>query len=545
MNSSKNTEIITNIKKTEINAHFKDSDTINHRSAQEKNLKRLADILKSDNYKSELIKAETKEKEHKPDHSYCDYKQTDSERVTEKRICRCFYFYNNTSDELKCRNCKFVFKKRNIGDITIIDYEVPTKYVIDGVGGIDWVLQDKGEMLAAEVKPCSSNETLVRMLAEAATYTIDTDYIPAVCFFLKDEKGSDTKQYLDYLKYKENSDFKDILKFKNFRILGIETTANTFKIIDMSDYKDENKNIDIYPQNKALCDFDTALKIQEVSTQDLKKGYVINNKNYISYMPEEKWEEFLCDMKPIHKEQFLKGGGGELKPEKNRPPKMASYASSSRMLYKLAREIPEFCFEKEMEFKIKNIKTTAYLDGFYKSDMQYIFIEAKCREIYYSKQVFEVNQKYRTVYDFINKSGIGLRCEEITEKCREGYMNVRFSLGDQFIEYFDIKQMICHLLGIATAVLNGKYSDLPIAFKYLIFNPTTLKSLENNKITEIYHETVKECKSIPYKKLFSVIIDFLTTQNQSKYLQNIDDVISNFTFEICNQADFKCKITTD
>ena len=148
--------------------HLKDEKEIYYltKEYQIAYIERLADICKkaySDKKNKDDILRESlgipnenriDKKEHKYDHTEC--KGCDTETRTEKRICRCMYYFNQNEYPKRCDNksCKFYKKWKNVGDIEIVDYEVPTKYVIDQVGGIDLILKDKnGKLYGAEVKP--------------------------------------------------------------------------------------------------------------------------------------------------------------------------------------------------------------------------------------------------------------------------------------------------------------------------------------------------------------------------------------------------------
>ncbi len=296
----------------------------------------------------------------------------------------------------------------------------------------------------------------------------------------------------------------------------------------------------VYPKEKIYHAFDMAIKEASVTDDtELNTGYVINGTKYMAYAENSAWDEFLNTMKPEHRKQFGEGAGGELKPKDNQPPKMASYASSSRMLYLLAKDTPDFQFEKQLPFVVKCTNTTAYLDGFLKTKNKYYFIEAKCREIYQHKPIFEVSEKYTDLYDYINKNPTDLKCNIVDGKCKDGYMKVKFTSRNSPIERFDIKQMICHLAGISTAVLNGDYTDSPIAFEYLIYNPKKLPlpEKEGKKIIKIYNQTVAEATTIDFKELFRIILDFLSETTGIPSPANKIWIVDNFTFEVCEQED--------
>ena len=144
-------------------------------------------------------------KQHYPNHKWCSgIYDPNSTKLTEKRICRCMFYYNESFQ--KCQNCLLQTKWKNVGQIQITNYECPTKHVYKNVGGMDLIFDDT---YAVEVKPQNSSETLTRMFAEIMTYTIDCadDYKPAICFF------EDSQQMKDFEKYKDNPDLQFIIKF--------------------------------------------------------------------------------------------------------------------------------------------------------------------------------------------------------------------------------------------------------------------------------------------------------------------------------------------
>ena len=198
--------------KTEL---YKDKFDINQRTKYLENSKELANIIKKANDENDFAKyfldeSKISDKEYKPKHNECDMKESDSSRTTEKRICRCMYYYGKSID--KCNKCSLGKKYNNISNkFKVVDYEVPMKYVTKKCGGIDILLEDvtNGEKYAVEVKPKNSTETLVRMIAEINTYMADEvyNYKKAIAFFC----GS--KQEKDYFNedYNKNEDFKYIL----------------------------------------------------------------------------------------------------------------------------------------------------------------------------------------------------------------------------------------------------------------------------------------------------------------------------------------------
>lgn len=120
-------------------------------------------------------------------HTEC--KGTTTDTPTEKRICRCLYYWNskNSKHTKHCDTCKYQQGRCGIeGDYRIIDYEVPAHYDGEGIGEIDLLIEGPGGVYATEVKPPQGNsECILRMITETLTYTLDSDggYRKAIAFF--------------------------------------------------------------------------------------------------------------------------------------------------------------------------------------------------------------------------------------------------------------------------------------------------------------------------------------------------------------------------
>ncbi len=181
---------------------FKDKSDINNKTAETANLKELAKICKEANSASNptkileafLIGDCDTDKRHHENHDGCSGCNSDSE--TEKRICRCMYYYDK--DPAVCDGCKLPYRWKNVGEIKVTEYEIPTEKVIEGVGSMDLILDDK---YAAEVKAPSSGESLSRMFAETLTYTIGSKYKPAIAIFEGSEQWNRLNEHYgkDYL----------------------------------------------------------------------------------------------------------------------------------------------------------------------------------------------------------------------------------------------------------------------------------------------------------------------------------------------------------
>ena len=285
---------------------------------------------------------------------------------------------------------------------------------------------------------------------------------------------------------------------------------------------------------------DLAIKAKEIGTTE--GAYAVPYKDEVlyksTYMTNKEWETFLLNMPAAARTEFEKGDGDELKEKDGRPPKMASYGSSSRMIYNLSNKREGFHFEKKLPTTVGG---TANLDGFYEDDNRYIFVEAKCHEPYTAKNV-TVSKCYEKLYKYINEKMVGtLRIDMETSKCGK-FLNVEYFAGVEKLEHLDIKQMICHLLGIATGILKGTVERKQIDFIYLFYDPTDLdiEPRAKEKIDEIYKRTCYECNLVDFAKLYSVLMSFLREEKYADAISDadFDDTVHKFTFALKSQTDY-------
>jgi hypothetical protein len=289
---------------------------------------------------------------------------------------------------------------------------------------------------------------------------------------------------------------------------------------------------------------DLAIKLKETGTTEgfYEVKYKDKTLEKQAYMSEDEWDSFFKNMKSYAREEFGNGGGGETKEKEGRPPKMASYGSSSRMIYNLSCKIDGFHFEKQLSTTVGG---KANLDGFFEDDSRYVFVEAKCHEPYTAKKNV-VSKSYEELYKYINEHMTGnVHVDMETSKCGKN-LNVEYLVKDEKIERFDMKQMICHLLGIATGLLNGTLESKKIDFIYLLYDPTKLEIEENSKdvIVSIYERTCYESNLFNFKTLFGVILEYL---RNTKFIDamsddDISNVVENFTFTLASQENYKALI---
>ena len=302
--------------------------------------------------------------------------------------------------------------------------------------------------------------------------------------------------------------------------------------------------------NKIL---DEAIRLHETESSNLTAGYVVNGKSYPNYVSNNSWTEFCNDMKANHPAAYdnYKNGDGKELDERNvgnntYPPKMASFGSSSRFIYNLIKHDDSFKFEEQLPTTVGG---TANLDGFKETSNSYVFVEAKCREPYSKKNKF-YGQKYFELYDFISESdNTPITIDIDLTKGKEHEMEVVFKCDSNTVEHFDLKQMISHLLGVGTAILKKEmYTDKPIKFIYLIYNPEPLvfkNEKAKNEICNIYYQTCNEAEATINKELFKDVLLYLKEKYYHDSSVDINRTANNFSFSICNQENFIEKLNTN
>lgn len=236
----------------------------------------------------------------------------------------------------------------------------------------------------------------------------------------------------------------------------------------------------------------------------LECGYKTIDKTYWAYITNEDFEQFKKDMDSRAYEKY-----------KHRelagcPPNMASCASSSRMIYYAARDIKGFEFEKLLP--AGGEYGTAHLDGYLSIENYEIFVEAKCHEMFSSPKK-DIAKCYVDLY------------KVIAEKGKFEYIDKGFRCGGEPLECFDLKQLICHFLGII-----HNFRDLhekKILFIYFThslsaeekeylrkINPQLLAGIES-----VLTKEAEEMRQIDPKWLFSRIAKIMGAQSISERLE--------------------------
>lgn len=271
-------------------------------------------------------------------------------------------------------------------------------------------------------------------------------------------------------------------------------------------------------------------------------GYrVKNGRKYDNYFTNEDWRVFLSSMSDRHKSHYLDGDGGELLEKKGRygiyPPKMASFGSSSHMIYDLSKNFENFIFEKKLPTRVGG---TANLDGYLVTHSNRVFYEAKKCEIYEGSHVNEkISTVYKDVYESIKddtecQSWFNYLSEPIKSDKDEDKdkMKVTFKIKDkekeEDIKYFDLKQLICHYLAISADILEGNNSVNNIKFIYLIFDPEKIEkfiSTKKDQILNRYRNWYNEAQKIDQASLFKAIVKYQA--------ERLGYSIPAYSFEFC------------
>lgn len=432
----------------------------------------------------------------------------------------------------------------------MIDYQTPLKNSNsdEGTGKIDLLSYDGKTLYILELKKPDSTETMLRCVLEGFTYlkTVDAEKL-LVDFGLP----LSTRVVACPLVFKVGEQYNEMGEDRPWlkKVMDLLVSKPYYISIENGKYFVTEKGPQTMQKdlNKLL---DLAIMANEtVDNSTLKSGYTVQGKAepYYNYIENNCWDEFKKEMKksnPVAYEMYGAGGGKELDERKIGkyicPPKMASFGSSSRMIFNLLKkkETDGFLFEQKLPTTVGG---KANLDGFMMTDDKCIFVEAKCREPYTSKDSL-VSTKYKPLYEFISESSeTNLLCR-IPDSDTDKNMEVIFIAGNTEIQRFDMKQMICHLLGIATAYLKGKIGDKEIKsqnieFIYLLFNPKLIKIKEGEaEIHRIYEQTCNECNAVDFKALFGVIVDYLQTERNVGKDKNKAEITNNFSFRLCDQS---------
>lgn len=288
---------------------------------------------------------------------------------------------------------------------------------------------------------------------------------------------------------------------------------------------------------KLLDCFDTCAKEFSIN-KGIKNGYHYNERPvYENYMEEHVWQSELEIMKARYEVAYREFGGDHGKELNDLlgPPNMASFGSSSYMIYSLGKDIPGFHFEKGLSTTFRG--GPSQLDGILIGKDDAFFVEAKKHEIYLDHTISR--SAYDCVYERLKNNGIIGSYEE------------HFIASEKEIYFFDLKQLICHFLAIGNiSIMNDELvKDKRIHFVYLIYNPVELSKVDSYK-EELYEHYNSICgndgeiQAIDMRKLFATILDYLIDKDSHRKKHNYskginkDSILNRFHFHLVDQFSF-------
>ena len=227
--------------------------------------------------------------------------------------------------------------------------------------------------------------------------------------------------------------------------------------------------------------FDVILRQNVVNTDSSAVfGYAWNDRNYSDYYREDVFKKFADGMEreyPQHYQKYIRGKGSELKPNGDHPPKMASVGSSSRFCYLAFRNYDSVEFEHACP--IDGIKggTPPQMDAYFFGEN--IFAEVKCHEIFDSHKI-ELSAQYRNLL-FCPNNDFGFPCLPADSNVPFTISGSAFGLRDAQT-LVDIKQLLCHLLGIRS----HKKPDEDATLLYLFFWPKVKDPLQKSALEMLF-----------------------------------------------------------
>lgn len=231
-------------------------------------------------------------------------------------------------------------------------------------------------------------------------------------------------------------------------------------------------------------------------------GYSIrgNSRVYDTYYENKVFDKFLEEMQSSYAsayETYSRGKGSELTEHTGRygkvPPKMASVASSSRFCYLALRNGTEALggtdqADFEHECIIDGIPGIApQLDAYVKKEN--IYVEAKCHEIFDFHRIFMKIKYWKLVYGGKNQFGLDPLAKPDGDTFEIPLSVFGFN-SNKKASKFDTKQLLCHLLGIASQPGESK------KLVYLFFRPESDNKAIQKELDEVFLKLDEEINTI-------------------------------------------------
>jgi len=246
-----------------------------------------------------------------------------------------------------------------------------------------------------------------------------------------------------------------------------------------------------------------AIIAQNLMAHDVTLGYTVpeTGRLYPHYRANQDFEDFEAEMRadyPAAYKRYSEGKGSELESHTHRdipqPPKMASVASSSRFCYLALRNgaealggLGEVRFEEDC--KISGIKggTAPQLDAFIPESN--IYVEVKCHEMF-DAHATRLRKSYHS-HLLGEGNAFGF---PVTPPPSEAEFAIPFdAFGLKPDSMFDVKQFLCHLLGVAS---RADAPAKPAELVYLFFRPESYDAGEQQEIEALFAALTKEIRAL-------------------------------------------------
>lgn len=216
-----------------------------------------------------------------------------------------------------------------------------------------------------------------------------------------------------------------------------------------------------------------------------KTDHRLNGNSNNVYYDFDYLKALLEDMRTKGKgEAIIKKFTKELQPGENGKFKMCSVASSARLAYLHFKDTSNMEFEANLpiDLKDKKRKPSAQPDAYTKEGKR-IFYECKCHEIFDSHSSEKLSVRYKEVV----KKYFGVSCDVDGDTL--ALTQAELGIGGKDLIYkmhFNVKQLLCHLMGIA----ENKEKKEPAELRYVFFIPSSADEFE------VVRELKKEIESI-------------------------------------------------
>ena len=191
------------------------------------------------------------------------------------------------------------------------------------------------------------------------------------------------------------------------------------------------------------------------------------------------------------------------------------------------------------------------MDGYLES--KGVFVEAKCHEFYTSHTTI-FKKQYKGFYQYLQDKTNGFFKYYVDSNKKTP--TVSFSWNNTPITQFDLKQVLCHLLGIAKKTINEKGKQIP-TLVYLIYKPSEelLDNVESidckqtaDAIKRCWGKELEEINTINatgFGLLYNCVVHFLCDEKgigQELLPGDLERIAKAFQFKLCDQDNYSSTV---